>query len=405
MATILSSAASLSQSQQPDIDYHPDEAKWRARTARRLADNLSLLDTPLPAGFPDTLTGPLVWEGKDWKDESEWVYTLCSEELMEIDKAVQYFEDLNLQMYQISPSTFPLPTLGPVLQKLSSSHLHDPSTARGFVVIRSIPVATYTRFQNLAIYAGISVYIAPTRALQDPGTGGVVGHITDLRETFESSLLGAASYTNESQPFHSDPGDVVALFCLEVAGGGGGGSKLASSWRVYNELAKTRPDLLGVLAGEFPLEMFNRTPPYRMRSMLFHHDGKIIIQNARRLCTGYMGLPRSKDIPPITEAQAEALDALHFLAEKYHLKLNFQKGDIQYVNNLCMFHARDEFLDTSEKRRHLVRIWLRNDELGWKVPPPLVKRWEALYDAIPLEKQKFPLEPELRSASRGHTSK
>ena len=48
---------------------------------------------------------------------------------------------------------------------------------------------------------------------------------------------------------------------------------------------------------------------------------------------------------PITEAQAEALDALHFLSEKYSLGLNFQKGDIQYINNLSIFHARDGFQD------------------------------------------------------------
>lgn len=81
--------------------------------------------------------------------------------------------------------------------------------------------------------------------------------------------------------------------------------------------------------------------------MLYHIDSKIIIQYARRYFTGYMGLPRSANIPPITEAQAEALDALHFLGEKFSLGLNFQKGDIQYINNLSIFHARDGFTDDS----------------------------------------------------------
>ena len=93
-----------------------------------------------------------------------------------------------------------------------------------------------------------------------------------------------------------------------------------------------------------------------MRPMLFVEDGKVIIQNARRLCTGYMGLPRSSDIPPISEAQAEAIDALHFLAEKHHLKLNFQKGDIQYINNLSMFHARDGFTETAEQKYVVVVV-------------------------------------------------
>ena len=74
----------------------------------------------------------------------------------------------------------------------------------------------------------------------------------------------------------------------------------------------------------------------------------MVVQYARRALTGYLGLPRSANIPPITEAQAEALDTLHFLAEQYALRLDFQKGDIQYINNLSIFHARDGFRDDKE---------------------------------------------------------
>jgi hypothetical protein len=77
---------------------------------------------------------------------------------------------------------------------------------------------------------------------------------------------------------------------------------------------------------------------------------RLIIQYARRTFTGYWGLPRSSNIPPITEAQAEALDALHYTAEKYAVSLDFHQGDIQYVNNLSIFHARAEFEDSEEKQ-------------------------------------------------------
>lgn len=76
----------------------------------------------------------------------------------------------------------------------------------------------------------------------------------------------------------------------------------------------------------------------------------MIIQYARRTFTGFQALHRSSDIPPITEAQAEALDALHFLAEKFAVGLDFRQGDVQYVNNLSIFHARDGFKDTPEQQ-------------------------------------------------------
>lgn len=75
----------------PDISYIPDREKWLKRTAKRLADDPTLLSTPLPEGFPQKLESPLVWEGKDYKDDSQWVYDLSPAELKEIDEAVHHF--------------------------------------------------------------------------------------------------------------------------------------------------------------------------------------------------------------------------------------------------------------------------------------------------------------------------
>lgn len=74
---------------QQDIQYHRDREKWEARTARRLAADPSLPTTALPAGFPKVLDSPLVCEGKDWKDEKQWVYELTASEIKEIDDAVK----------------------------------------------------------------------------------------------------------------------------------------------------------------------------------------------------------------------------------------------------------------------------------------------------------------------------
>jgi alpha-ketoglutarate-dependent taurine dioxygenase len=73
------------------------------------------------------------------------------------------------------------------------------------------------------------------------------------------------------------------------------------------------------------------------------------MQYFRRLFTGFGSLPRPSTIPPITEAQAEALDALEFCADENCLSLDFRKGDIQYINNLSIMHARDSYRD-GEKR-------------------------------------------------------
>lgn len=76
---------------QPDITYHPDRQKWESRTRRRLEAEPSLPFTPLPAGFPKKLVSPLVWEGKDWTSEGQWVYNLTSTHLDEINAAIKHF--------------------------------------------------------------------------------------------------------------------------------------------------------------------------------------------------------------------------------------------------------------------------------------------------------------------------
>ncbi|KAF7967849.1 hypothetical protein HWV62_32894 [Athelia sp. TMB] len=383
--------------QQPDIEYHPDRTKWEARTAHRLADDPTLPQTPLPAGFPKKLESPLVWEGSDWKDEKEWVYALTPSDLKEISEAVKHFRALDKPLGFISQATFPLPTLGPTLSGIARE-LHS---GRGFSVVRGIPVDSYSREEVVIIYAGVSSYVGEKRGLQD-ANGGVLAHIKDLSAIYDTRAIGAPAYTTDKQVFHTDAGDVISLFALEVSAEGGV-SKISSSWKVYNHLAEHRPDLIETLSQPWPYDGFGSDPPYTSRPLLAYLEGKMIIQYARRYLTGFQGLPRSTNIPPITEAQAEALDTLHFLAEKYELRLNFQKGDIQYINNLSIFHARDGFRDDKEHTRHLVRLWLRNEELGWKIPGYLSANWKRLYYGLTAdpETQKFPLEPEIRSFSKG----
>jgi len=75
----------------------------------------------------------------------------------------------------------------------------------------------------------------------------MLAHIKDLSQTPVATKIGAPAYTTDKQVFHTDAGDIVSLFALNTAAKGGE-SKLASTWRVYNELARTRPDLIKTLS-------------------------------------------------------------------------------------------------------------------------------------------------------------
>ncbi|KAL6706895.1 hypothetical protein ACN47E_005038 [Coniothyrium glycines] len=398
--------AEVIEARQPDIGYTPDPLKYQARVQRRL--KTVKLDKTLPPGFPARLSSDLVWDNTDIEARYEWTYTLSASDLEEVEAALQHFKSLDKPLGHISQSTFPLPKLHDKLRQVS----HDIHNGFGFKVVRGLPVASHSRQDIIAIYAGIASHIAPTRGRQDHQYDGraadvVLNHIKDLRGSYDATKIGAPAYTADKQVFHTDSGDIISLLCLEEASEGGT-SRVSSSWRVYNELAATRPDLIRTLAEPWPTEVFGDTPAQYTNRPLLHYTPatgtspeRLIIQYARRTFTGFQGLPRSSAIPPITEAQAEALDALHFLAEKYALGLDFKKGDVQFVNNLSVFHARDGFTNSAEKQRHLVRLWLRDPEHAWEIPEALEGRWAKVFQGVSEDGQVFPLEPYIRSASLG----
>jgi hypothetical protein len=154
---------------------------------------------------------------------------------------------LNKPLGYLSQDTFPLPELGPALRELS----HELHLSRGFFVLRTLPVEKYSREDNIIVYAGVSSYIGNRRAVQ--GSSDVLAHIKDLTLTNPTAIVGSPAYTTDKQVFHTDAGDIVSLFALETAAEGGT-SRISSSWRVYNELAEHRPDLVGTLSEPWPFD-------------------------------------------------------------------------------------------------------------------------------------------------------
>lgn len=131
---------------------------------------------------------------------------------------------------------------------------------------------------------------------------------------------------------------------------------------------------------------------------MFHADGKLITSFSRRILTGAPpASPRTPHIPPMSEAQAEALDALHFTAVRHQLAAPMAPGDAAFLNNHAVLHCRDAFEDddADQRRRHLVRLWLRHPAKAWPVPPPLRMAWDRVYADVSDVDDEWPLLPRL----------
>jgi hypothetical protein len=65
---------------------------------------------------------------------------------------------------------------------------------------------------------------------------------------------------------------------------------------------------------------------------------------------------------PLMGLELEALDYIAELAnsERVYLDMELLPGDMQYLNNYTILHARTAFEDgdTPEQKRHLLRLWL-----------------------------------------------
>src|SRR2546430_5536435 len=79
------------------------------------------------------IEGPSAWIGADMRRrEAEWSYCLSPSEIAEIETALKSVQARGLDIADIRREHFPMPTLGPVLDRLRAEVLDG----RGFVLLR-----------------------------------------------------------------------------------------------------------------------------------------------------------------------------------------------------------------------------------------------------------------------------
>ena len=314
---------------------------------------LAMCDTLLR--FPPEIQGPSAWYGPDLTRRPHWLEYLSSTEVVEVERAVKRLASESCDIVTIRSEDFPLPTLAVRLRRL----LDEVLNGRGFVLLRALPVGTWTKREAAIAFFGIGTHIGNARSQN--AQGHVLGHVKDLGSSSRDPAVRIYQ-TRERQTYHTDSSDVVCLMCLRPAKSGGL-SSLVSSVTIFNEMRRRRPDLLRVLFA--PIETDRRgealegqKPYFKIPVFSWHKRflsatyQRQYIESARRFA----------DVPPLTPIQIEALDLFDSLANdpSLHLFMEFQQGDIQIVHNHTILHDRTAFDDwpDAERKRHLLRLWL-----------------------------------------------
>jgi len=324
--------------------------------------------------FPKEITGETVWKAEDYANNPErWVHVFSDEELDELSSVANKFLASRTPLTGISKDNFYLPKLSVLLTSIRNEILNG----KGFILFKGFPVEKWGNHKSAVAYMGLGTWLG--YFVSQNGRGHVLGHVKDLGDDPKQIDKVRIYRTNARQFFHADDSDIVGLLCIARALEGGE-SDIVSSHHVWNTLQRERPDVAETLTK--PIWYFDRKgevsigeDPYIRTSVFYLETGP----NGRVYSKWDPYYVKSLDrfmsagvIPPLSPEQVEATKVLEETCHRLRLHMILEVGDIQFLSNEHVLHARTEYTDHAPPmpRRHLMRLWLATpeNEGGWSLP-------------------------------------
>jgi len=313
------------------------------------------------------IEGPFVWTGPQLGEAADWRFELGPRHLAEIDAALARVKSRGIAWREMRREDFPLGETARLLGGVSAM-LEE---GRGLAKLSGLPVGAYDEEDLRRIWFGLGLHLGTPvsqshdgllmKLIQDEGAsvGQVYG---EMRNEDGTSFLSsyARALSNGALRFHTDRTDVVGLFCIGQAREGGL-SKVASTVAIHNEILRRRPDLLELLYRPYPRtklgeekggeDVVYMLPVFGLR------DGRFTSHYSRTYIEASQKLPAA---PRLSVEQAEALDLIAEIAEAICYRMRLAPGDMQFLNNHVIYHARDAFTDDRQidQARRLLRLWL-----------------------------------------------
>lgn len=114
----------------------------------------------------------------------------------------------------------------------------------------------------------------------------------------------------------------------------------------------------------------DKEPYLELGPTLLFSKGKPMCQLVKAPLLGTPSIPRNPSMPTVSVEQKHAMQAVGELAKRFCAKLDRKQGDIQFINNLSIMHAREAYHGAKGKpsTRHLLRMFLRDPDNAWDKP-------------------------------------
>jgi hypothetical protein len=299
--------------------------------------------------------GAAVWRTADVATDTSWRLTLDDAQRAAIAAAARAAAADGLTIDTMTVESFPLGAMADAIAGWSELL----ETGPGFLLLRGFPIDLLDEHEIELAYIGLGCHLGTP-----VGQNAQSERLTHVRDERLGPGAGKVRLyrTRERQDFHTDGADIIGLLCLQRAASGGE-SKLVSSWALYNEILATRPDLLDALyepmgwdrQGDIPAG----EPAWFRLAPLNDVDG---VPRLFYLGWYIRDSQQHTDAPRLTATQLEAMELLEKLANDptFHVEMQFEPGDVQFLNNGRILHAREAYEDHADpdRRRHLLRLWL-----------------------------------------------
>ena len=313
-------------------------------------------DTPV-AMLDHEITDRRAWT-RDTVQASDWTVRLPDAAVAELITLAETVGRQPLPVLMLSPDQFPLTACRQTMARVKTI-LAD---GIGVALVDRLPLDRLTKEQAIAAYWVLGQLIATPVAQKWDGT--MVYDVTDTGREYGYGVRG--SWTNVELSFHTDnsfgvaPPDYVGLLCLMPAREGGI-SRFCSLYTVHNEMLRRYPRELARLYRPFyydrQAEHAPGDPKVSWVPCLRYEDGRLRARFAPMLVRkGYTLMEAPLD--------AEAEDAIEALADvmkdtRLWMEFTIDRGQLQYLNNQEVAHFRSEFKDDETRKRHLIRLWFR----------------------------------------------
>jgi hypothetical protein len=306
---------------------------------------------------PAPVTHPKGWSRADLERDRSWIHRLTPEESDELLRGLAALKACGRGLFDTDRSDFPI---GPAVRRMLDEAVEQTQTGCGFRMLRGVPIAGLSDADVRLLFWGIGLQLGVARP-----QGKASAYLADVRDIGVDyrSATGRGHTSKAALDFHSDGSDLVGLLVLRGAVSGGT-SLISSSIRAHNEMLASHPDLVAALyepihhgrQGEHAPE----EPPYYTMSVFGEKDGHFACRFIRNHIRG--GQATYPEIPRLTARQIAALDLLDatLVRDDLCLRIEFEPGDIQLINNHIVLHSRTDYEDHADPamKRHLLRLWL-----------------------------------------------